>query len=202
MLRASEAMDWRFRVALVIAHETGHRIGAIRQLRWSDIDVVSSSSGGAPRTRRPGMSTGHRSRPRCSPSWRRRGCGTPGAGTLPCCPRRGTPRAAWTGRGCAFGGTTPRNLQGCCPRAGAAGTRYGGNWRRNDGSATQGALRAGRLEDGPDGAPVLPEGDEDQLKKALQDRRRPDSRPIPRGSISWNSTSRSRSFSRACCSGG
>ncbi|MYJ18198.1 MAG: tyrosine-type recombinase/integrase, partial [Gemmatimonadetes bacterium] len=39
LLRASEAMDWRFRVALVIAHETGHRIGAIRQLRWSDIDM-------------------------------------------------------------------------------------------------------------------------------------------------------------------
>ena len=39
LLRASEAMDWRFRVALVIAHETGHRIGAIRQLRWSDIDL-------------------------------------------------------------------------------------------------------------------------------------------------------------------
>ncbi len=39
LLRASEAMDWRFRVALVLAHETGHRIGAIRQLRWSDIDL-------------------------------------------------------------------------------------------------------------------------------------------------------------------
>ncbi len=31
-------MDWRFHVALVLAHETGHRIGAIRQLRWADID--------------------------------------------------------------------------------------------------------------------------------------------------------------------
>ena len=39
MLRASLLMDWRFRVALVIAHETGHRIGAIRQLRWSAIDM-------------------------------------------------------------------------------------------------------------------------------------------------------------------
>ncbi len=39
LLQASLTMDWRFRVALVIAHETGHRIGAIRQLRWSDIDV-------------------------------------------------------------------------------------------------------------------------------------------------------------------
>ena len=39
MLQASLAVDWRFRVALVLAHETGHRIGAIRQLRWSDIDL-------------------------------------------------------------------------------------------------------------------------------------------------------------------
>ncbi len=39
LLQASLAMDWRFRVALVIAHETGHRIGAIRQLRWSDISL-------------------------------------------------------------------------------------------------------------------------------------------------------------------
>ena len=37
--RVSPQVDWRFRVALVIAHETGHRIGAIRQLRWSDIDL-------------------------------------------------------------------------------------------------------------------------------------------------------------------
>ena len=39
LLEVSKEMDWRFRVALVIAHETGHRIGAIRQLRWSDIDM-------------------------------------------------------------------------------------------------------------------------------------------------------------------
>ncbi len=39
LLEASAQMDWRFRVALVLAHETGHRIGAIRQLRRSDIDL-------------------------------------------------------------------------------------------------------------------------------------------------------------------
>ncbi len=39
LLGASQEMDWRFGVALVLAHETGHRIGAIRQLRWSDIDM-------------------------------------------------------------------------------------------------------------------------------------------------------------------
>ena len=39
LLRVAEEVNWRFRVALVLAHETGHRIGAIRQLRWSDIDL-------------------------------------------------------------------------------------------------------------------------------------------------------------------
>ena len=38
LLQVSRSIDWRFHVALVLAHETGHRIGAIRQLRWSDID--------------------------------------------------------------------------------------------------------------------------------------------------------------------
>ena len=38
LLKVSRRLDWRFRVALVLAHETGHRIGAIRQLRWSGID--------------------------------------------------------------------------------------------------------------------------------------------------------------------
>ncbi len=38
LLRVSQRVDWRFHVALVLAHETGHRIGAIRQLRWRDID--------------------------------------------------------------------------------------------------------------------------------------------------------------------
>jgi len=38
MLGVSRKVNWRFHVALVLAHETGHRIGAIRQLRWNDID--------------------------------------------------------------------------------------------------------------------------------------------------------------------
>ncbi|MDE2782525.1 MAG: tyrosine-type recombinase/integrase, partial [Gemmatimonadota bacterium] len=41
LLRVAGEVEWRFRVALVLAHETGHRIGAIRQLRWSDIDLDS-----------------------------------------------------------------------------------------------------------------------------------------------------------------
>ena len=38
MLGVSRQVDWRFHVAFVLAHETGHRIGAIRNLRWGDID--------------------------------------------------------------------------------------------------------------------------------------------------------------------
>ena len=38
LLTVSVRVGWRFRVALVLAHETGHRIGAIRKLRWTDID--------------------------------------------------------------------------------------------------------------------------------------------------------------------
>ena len=39
LLGVSREVDWRFRVALVLAHETGHRIGAVRKLRWNDIDL-------------------------------------------------------------------------------------------------------------------------------------------------------------------
>ena len=36
---AAPEVDWRFALALVLVHETGHRIGAVRKLRWSDIDL-------------------------------------------------------------------------------------------------------------------------------------------------------------------
>ena len=58
LLEASREMDWRFRVALVLAHETGHRIGAIRQLQWSDIDL----GGGIVRWRGEHEKTGYEHR--------------------------------------------------------------------------------------------------------------------------------------------
>jgi len=36
--RIAPQVDPNFELAVVLAHETGHRIGAIRQLRWSDVD--------------------------------------------------------------------------------------------------------------------------------------------------------------------
>ncbi len=43
LLGVAGEVDWRFRVALILAHETGHRIGAIRVLRWSDLDFEGAS---------------------------------------------------------------------------------------------------------------------------------------------------------------
>ena len=43
LLKVAPRVDWRFHVALVLAHETGHRIGAIRQLQWCDIDFEAGT---------------------------------------------------------------------------------------------------------------------------------------------------------------
>ena len=58
LLRVSRKVDWRFHVALVLAHETGHRIGAIRKLRWPDIDL----EGGVVRWRAEHEKTGYEHR--------------------------------------------------------------------------------------------------------------------------------------------
>jgi integrase len=39
MLQAAQLLDWRVGVALVLTHETGHRIGAVRRLQWNDVDL-------------------------------------------------------------------------------------------------------------------------------------------------------------------
>jgi integrase len=39
LLVASDQVHPLFSLALILVHETGHRIGAVRQLRWTDIDI-------------------------------------------------------------------------------------------------------------------------------------------------------------------
>ena len=58
LLGVSRQVGWRFHVALVLAHETGHRIGAIRQLLWADIDL----DGGVIRWRAEHEKTGYEHR--------------------------------------------------------------------------------------------------------------------------------------------
>lgn len=39
LLRVAAGVDWRFELALVLVHETGNRIGSVRRLRWSDVNL-------------------------------------------------------------------------------------------------------------------------------------------------------------------
>ena len=91
LLKVSRRVGLRFHVALVLAHETGHRIGAIRNLRWADIDL----DGETIRWRSEHEKTGYEHRTPLSagrsPFSSRRGGGAPGSGTRRCCPRRPIP---------------------------------------------------------------------------------------------------------------
>ena len=91
LLKVSRRVGWRFHVALVLAHETGHRIGAIRKLSGPISTSTAKPSGGAASTRRRDTSTGPRCPPRRSPCSGRRGAGAPESGTHRCCPRRSIP---------------------------------------------------------------------------------------------------------------
>jgi len=44
LLAASGEVDTHCRLLLVLTNETGHRVGAVRQLRWSDIDLTPGSA--------------------------------------------------------------------------------------------------------------------------------------------------------------
>lgn len=43
MLDVASEVGWRFQLALILANETGHRIGSIRRLRWSDVNLSERS---------------------------------------------------------------------------------------------------------------------------------------------------------------
>ncbi|HKV51094.1 MAG TPA: tyrosine-type recombinase/integrase [Gemmatimonadaceae bacterium] len=40
LLAVASRVSWQFELALVLANETGHRISALAQLRWSDVDLA------------------------------------------------------------------------------------------------------------------------------------------------------------------
>ena len=152
-------MDWRFRVALVIAHETGHRIGAIRQLRWSDIDMERRTI----RWRAEHEKTGHEHRTPVTAEAlaaleeaRRQ---NPGIEDAPVFPAPGDPSKSVSRSRARTWWTKAQTLSGAGTQAwtrlalAEAEVRFGPHE-----PATQGALRTGRLEDRPDRPPMLPAG--------------------------------------------
>ena len=115
-----------FIVALVLAHETGHRIGAIRQLRWSDIDLRRKSGAVARGAREVGLRTpdagDHRGDRR---SWnagaKEESLGSPNALVLPA---PGNPSTCVRFRaGRAPGGRERRGSRGWSRSTAEAGTR-------------------------------------------------------------------------------
>ena len=159
LLGVSQQVDWRCRVALVLAHETGHRIGAIRQLRWEDIDL----EGGVIRWRAEHEKTGYEHRTPVTAEAlaaleeaRRRSSGLENAPVLPA-PRDASQCAglslvrSWWHRA--------QNLAGLEPKRGRGWHSLRRKFASDPhGPATQGPLRTRRLEDRQDGPPVLSAG--------------------------------------------
>ena len=117
LLKVACRVDWRFRVALVLAHETGHRIGAIRQLRWEDIDFEGATilwraehdkSGHEHATPVTGDALAALDEARRT---------NPGTAKRRCCPRPGIRWRVRAPLGCTLGGARPRFLRGWirCP---------------------------------------------------------------------------------------
>ena len=159
LLQVSLEMDWRFHVALVLAHETGHRIGAIRQLQWSDVDL----EGGVVRWRAEHDKSGYEHRTPVTAEVlaaleeaRKR---NPGIGDAPVLP------SPWDRSRCVSCSWTQRWWEKAVALAGLESKR-GRGWHslrrkfalRPHGPAAQGALRTRRLEGGQDGAALLPAG--------------------------------------------
>ena len=94
LLKVSGRVDWRFRAALVLAHETGHRIGAIRNLKWSDIDF----EGGMVRWRAKHEKTGYEHHTPVTnealDALKEVRASNPGSGNAPILPAPTNPRAA------------------------------------------------------------------------------------------------------------
>ena len=157
LLKVSRKVDWRFHVALVLAHETGHRIGAIRQLRWCDTDF----EGGTILWRAEHDKSGHEHATpvtgealaaldearRRNPGTRRRAGAARAQESAGVSRSRSVARLVEQGPDSCGAGTDARKRLAFAE----AEVR-----ERLDGPTAEGALRLGRLEDRQDGARMLP----------------------------------------------
>ncbi len=157
LLGVGHDVDWRFHVALVLAHETGHRIGAIRKLRWHDIDFGS----GVVRWRAEHEKTGYEhTTPVTAEALvalaeaRKRKIG---GGDAPVLPASGNPSACVGSRQVRSWWCKAQKLAGLEPKRGQGLALAEAEVRvRPHGPAAEGALRSRRLEDGEDGPALLP----------------------------------------------
>ncbi len=187
MLGISRQVDWRFHIAFVLAHETGHRIGAIRSLRWADIDFEGRELRWRSEHEKAGyehvtpmadeavavLEEAREANPRNGESGAARAAGPlgepePGAGGHLVAQRR-------TARG-----TGARARE----KLALAATEI--RVRPHEPSA-QGAVRVGRLEGGPDGAALLPAG---RLGTTQEDFGQPSEGPHLTQIDRWESISR------------
>ena len=158
LLRVADEVDWRFKVALVLAHETGHRIGSIRQLRWSDIEIDARSI----RWRGEHEKTGYEHRTPVTAMARaalvEAGRHNPGIGDTPVMPAPKNPFACMSRSLARDWWKRAERLAGLAPKRG----RGWHSLRRKFASDLMDLplkvlCDLGRMEDRPDGPPVLPE---------------------------------------------
>ncbi len=174
LLGVSRRVDWRFHVALVLAHETGHRIGAIRHLRWTDIDLEA----GVIRWRAEHEKTGYEHRTPATPEAlavleeaRRR---NPGIGDIPLLPAPRDPSR------CA-GRTLVRSWWNRAQKLAALEPKRGRGWhslRRKFASDLMDQplkvlCELGGWKTAKTVLQCYQRADEGQLRKALEARRRP-----------------------------
>ena len=179
LLKVSPRVDWRFRVALVIAHETGHRIGAIRQLRWSDIDMQDKII----RWRAENEKTGYEHRTPITPDaltvLEEARILSPKAGNSPVLPAPKDPSRCLDRSRVRVWWDKAQKLAGLEPKRG----RGWHSLRRKFASDLMNQPLKVLCELGGWKTPhtilqCYQQADEDQLRQALADRRKPVSRPI------------------------
>ena len=179
LLKVSPRVDWRFRVALVIAHETGHRIGAIRQLRWSDIDMQDKII----RWRAENEKTGYEHRTPITAEaltvLEEARMRNPRAGNAPVLPAPKDPSRCLDRSRVRVWWSKAQKLAGLEPKRG----RGWHSLRRKFASDLMNQPLKVLCELGGWKTPhtilqCYQQADEDQLRQALADRRKPGSRPI------------------------
>ncbi len=130
LLAVADQVDWRFKGMLILAHETGHRIGAVRQLLSSDIDLDARTIRWRAETEKTGYGHVTPLTMTAEEALREIQAKRPGIGDAPIFPADKNLANPWTDSGPRSGGGRRRWRRSSCPRRGVGGTRCDGSSRR------------------------------------------------------------------------